>query len=94
MLCCSREEALQSKIPSFVYCASKKLAEKAAWDFLKDEKPNFYLTTLCPPKISGPANQDIKAMDQLNTSTSDFSKLLDAKEMPVPNVPGESFSFL
>jgi nucleoside-diphosphate-sugar epimerase len=40
----TREEALTS--PLAAYRASKKLAEKAAWDFVEHEKPNFTLATV------------------------------------------------
>lgn len=33
------------------YYASKKLAEQAAWDFVRDEKPSFSITTICPPMV-------------------------------------------
>ncbi|ODV96578.1 hypothetical protein PACTADRAFT_48413 [Pachysolen tannophilus NRRL Y-2460] len=36
------------------YAGSKKFAEKAAWDFLKNENPNFTLTTVTPPYVFGP----------------------------------------
>lgn len=36
------------------YRAGKKFAEKAAWDFVKLEQPNFDLVVLCPPMIFGP----------------------------------------
>jgi nucleoside-diphosphate-sugar epimerase len=49
------EEATTSTNPQAVYRASKKFAEKAAWDFMEQEKPGFTLTTLCPPMIYGPA---------------------------------------
>lgn len=45
------EEAAKSTNPAFVYCASKALAEAEAWRFVKEEKVNFSLTTLCPPMI-------------------------------------------
>lgn len=45
------EEASKSDDKSFVYCASKAIAEKAAWDFVAKEKPQFALTTLCPPLV-------------------------------------------
>ncbi|KAJ1024853.1 hypothetical protein NDA16_002893 [Ustilago loliicola] len=32
----------------YVYAASKKLAEKAAWDFVEENKPSFVLTTVHP----------------------------------------------
>ncbi|GMF57984.1 unnamed protein product [[Candida] boidinii] len=31
------------------YCSSKKLAEEAAWEFMKTESPNFALTTITAP---------------------------------------------
>jgi nucleoside-diphosphate-sugar epimerase len=40
----TRDEAMQS--PLAAYRASKTFAEKAAWDFVEKEKPNFTLTTV------------------------------------------------
>jgi nucleoside-diphosphate-sugar epimerase len=40
----TREEALTS--PLAAYRASKKLAEKAAWDFVEHDMPNFTLSTV------------------------------------------------
>ena len=39
------EEASES--PSAGYTASKVFAEKAAWEFVNQENPNFQLTTVC-----------------------------------------------
>lgn len=36
------------------YRASKTFAEKAAWDFVEKEKPNFALATINPPMVFGP----------------------------------------
>jgi len=36
------------------YRASKTFAERAAWDFVKNEKPNFSLATINPPMVFGP----------------------------------------
>lgn len=36
------------------YLALKPLAEKAAWDFVKEKKPNFTLTTVLPGYTFGP----------------------------------------
>lgn len=47
----TEQEAVQS--PSHGYRASKTFAEKAAWDFLEKEKPNFTLSTMCPPLVMG-----------------------------------------
>jgi nucleoside-diphosphate-sugar epimerase len=48
------EDAVESTQPNTAYQASKKFAEKAAWDFVANEKPNFDLVTLNPPMIYGP----------------------------------------
>jgi nucleoside-diphosphate-sugar epimerase len=45
----TREEALDS--PLTAYRASKTLAERAAWDFIEKEKPNFTLTTVSLSEI-------------------------------------------
>jgi hypothetical protein len=33
---------------------SKSFAEKAAWKFMEEKKPNFILTTICPTLVFGP----------------------------------------
>ncbi|OAP59805.1 hypothetical protein AYL99_04807 [Fonsecaea erecta] len=63
------EEALAAPNPQAAYRASKKFAEKAAWDFVETEKPSFTLTTLCPPMIYGPVLHQVKSLDELNTSS-------------------------
>ncbi|OWB73182.1 catalytic activity protein [[Candida] boidinii] len=53
---------------AIAYCCSKKLAEEAAWEFMKTESPNFALTTLTPPYIFGPQVFDSQVGKTLNTS--------------------------
>lgn len=36
------------------YRASKTFAERAAWEFLEKEKPNFTIATINPPLVFGP----------------------------------------
>ncbi|KAE8553905.1 hypothetical protein EYB25_002443 [Talaromyces marneffei] len=50
------------------YRASKSFSEKAAWDFVEKEKPNFSLTSINPPMVYGPIIHRIKDLDALNTS--------------------------
>lgn len=69
------EEAEAATNPQAAYRASKKFAEKAAWDFLESEKPSFSVTTLCPPMIYGPVMQQVKSLDDLNTSSMRVLKL-------------------
>ncbi|KAG9238296.1 putative NADPH-dependent methylglyoxal reductase GRP2 [Amylocarpus encephaloides] len=60
------EQALEN--PSNGYRASKTFAEKAAWEFLEKEKPNFTLSTMCPPLVLGPVVHYLNTLDALNTS--------------------------
>ncbi|KAF8608331.1 NADPH-dependent methylglyoxal reductase-like protein GRE2 [Ceratobasidium sp. AG-I] len=76
------------KDPSAGYYGSKKLAEKAAWDFIENEKPSFDLVTLCPPMVYGPVIQEVKDMGSLNTSSAAFYSVFSgqAKELTQPGV--------
>jgi nucleoside-diphosphate-sugar epimerase len=44
----SYEAAKASDNIGFVYCASKKLAEKVIWDYVEEKKPSWGVTTICP----------------------------------------------
>ena len=72
------------------YCASKTLAEKAAWDFVKTEKPNFDLATICPPMVYGPLDH-VADLDHLNTSSADIFRFMNVsqKEMGQTTFPGK-----
>jgi nucleoside-diphosphate-sugar epimerase len=80
----THEEAL--KDPSSGYRASKTFAEKAAWDFVEKEKPNFTLTTMCPPLVLGPIIPSLQSLSSLNTSNQRILKIIngDSKEKLPP----------
>ncbi|KAI1408336.1 NAD dependent epimerase/dehydratase [Hypoxylon sp. FL1857] len=84
------EEAVATQDPRITYPASKKFAEKAAWDFVKENKVNFELVTLCPPGVYGPLfdPSQIAKPEDLNESTATVYKGLlrpDLKSSdPVP----------
>lgn len=59
------EQALN---PALSYPGSKKLAEEAAWAFMRDEQPSFALTTICPPLVYGPVANRLDSLDNINTS--------------------------
>ena len=61
------------------YRLSKKLAEKAAWDFVADEKPNFDLVTVCPPAVFGPIVHHLASLEAINTSNERVVNLLTGK---------------
>jgi NADPH-dependent methylglyoxal reductase len=75
------DEATYADGPT-AYCASKKLAEEAAWKWISENKPNFTLSAIDPPWIFGPNFNGIKDLNHLNESTHALWSLVDAKEVP------------
>lgn len=70
------------------YRGSKKFAELAAWDFVKNEKPQFDLVTLCPPMVFGPVVHPVANAQQLNESNSVlWSVAVGADPLPGARVP-------
>lgn len=77
------EEA--KKDPIMGYRGSKTFAEKAAWDFLKDEKPNFSINYVNPSFVFGPQAFDSEVKDSLNTSSeilNSYLKMTADSEVP------------
>lgn len=48
--------------------SQQKFAEKAAWDFIASEKPNFDLATINNTYTFGPVPNSLDSLDNLNTS--------------------------
>ncbi|OUM52420.1 hypothetical protein BVG19_g1612 [[Candida] boidinii] len=71
--------------PVFGYIYSKILSEKAAWDFIENEKPNFKLTTFLPHTVIGPQVFDELVHDKIEGSNSFIFGFTDIKA-------GEEFS--
>lgn len=61
------------------YRGSKTLAEKAAWDFVKNEKPDFQISTLCPPLVFGPPVGYLNSLDNINTSNQRILGIMTGK---------------
>jgi len=77
------DEAAEETVDNVVsYCASKKLAEAAAWDWMKENKPSFDLVTICPPWVFGPHEPALKSTEKLNESTSLLWNMIGAKDIP------------
>ncbi|OBA24048.1 NAD(P)-binding protein [Metschnikowia bicuspidata var. bicuspidata NRRL YB-4993] len=74
------------------YFGSKKFAEKAAWDFLESEKPNFTLNTVLPVYVFGPQAFDSEVKGELNYSAEIINKLL--KLGPNDEVPAQQGAFV
>jgi len=64
------------------YCASKKLAEEAAWKFMNEKKPPFSLSTICPPWVFGPSLAPLASLTHLNESTEAIYKFINSKSIP------------
>jgi nucleoside-diphosphate-sugar epimerase len=73
---------------STAYCASKKLAEKAAWDWMEANKPGFDLVTINPPWVFGPHVDGVADLDKLNQSSAILAQLLDATKIPPVDFAG------
>lgn len=67
---------------STAYCASKKLAEEAAWKWMETNKPGFTLTALDPAWVFGPQVGGLDSLTHLNQSSETLLQLLDAKTVP------------
>jgi len=81
----SWDEAADPKTPGPIsYSASKVFAERAAWDFMKDNKPSFTLSTILPPMVYGPAAHEPESVKHLNTSSADIYRLCDGSLSEVP----------
>ncbi|KAI3399241.1 hypothetical protein diail_7403 [Diaporthe ilicicola] len=69
------------KDPPTAYRASKKLAERAAWDFVNDKSNNarFDLVTVNPPMVFGPVVHHLASLDTINTSNERIVALAQGK---------------
>ena len=70
------------------YRGSKKFAELAAWDFVRDRTPQFDIATLCPPMTFGPVVHPVESVEKLNESNAMLWKVASgARPLPVARVP-------
>ncbi|GAA6011972.1 hypothetical protein JCM10207_003445 [Rhodosporidiobolus poonsookiae] len=81
------EESVKEKVPPLVYLASKTFAEKAAWKFVEEKKPNFTMSTIVPPIILGPSLQPLSSLKDFKTSASVIKGFIDADAIPPTVVP-------
>lgn len=82
------EEAAAPTTPAHIaYRGAKKFAEKAAWDFVKEQKPGFDIVTLCPSMTFGPIVHPVDSLDKLNESNSMLWKVSQGQPLPTARVP-------
>lgn len=73
------EETLEENNAFTTYRSSKVLAEKAAWKFLEEEKPNFDIATICPPMVFGPIVHYLNSLEGINTSNARIRDMVQGK---------------
>ncbi|RFU24818.1 hypothetical protein B7463_g11523, partial [Scytalidium lignicola] len=73
--------------PYITYIASKKLAEKAAWDFWNTEKPQWDLNFVLPTYIIGPYLLPISMLDGMSYSNKLVWEVALAEKLPNLNYP-------
>ncbi|KAI1827613.1 hypothetical protein F4861DRAFT_529149 [Xylaria intraflava] len=71
------EDAINN--PKLAYKASKVLAERAAWDFVANEKPNFDLAVINCTYVFGPIQRSIPSLEAMNTSNHRIRDLMLGK---------------
>lgn len=81
------ESVSKSSTPVVAYRGSKKFAELAAWDFVRETKPDFDLVTLCPPMTFGPPVHPVSDISQLNESNATLWQVAQGGDLPVARVP-------
>ncbi|CAH6721569.1 putative NADPH-dependent methylglyoxal reductase Grp2p [[Candida] jaroonii] len=80
------EESLTNSFAG--YRGSKTFAEKAAWEFVKQENPNFTLNTVAPTLVLGPQAFASGIRGTLNTSSEIINAVLKngPDESTVPDI--------
>lgn len=84
------------KSQATAYRASKKLAEKAAWDFVKDPANNakFDVATVNPPMVFGPVVHYLASLDSINTSNERIVGAIQGKWKDAIPPTGAAFNWV
>lgn len=61
------------------YVVSKAFAERAAWDFVASNTPNFSLSTINPPMVYGPIKYPVKSVEYVNMSNQLLAEIISGK---------------
>ncbi|GAP86643.1 putative ketoreductase [Rosellinia necatrix] len=72
------EDAIQYPA-KHAYRASKVLAEKTAWAFVENEKPNFDLAVINCTFVFGPIQRKLQSLDAMNTSNHRIRDMVQGK---------------
>lgn len=66
------------------------IAEKAAWDYVRDHEVSYQLVTLCPGMVFGKMIHPIESISQLNVSNGIVWDVLKGSGIPPTKAPGKS----
>jgi len=72
---------LEGPHKTYSYARSKTLQERAAWDFVKEKKPQYDLVAICPVVVFGPVLDKV-----INTSLEYITALLTRRVPAIPDV--------
>ncbi|KAJ5691690.1 hypothetical protein N7488_012425 [Penicillium malachiteum] len=84
------EDGVNAAAVPIAYRASKVVAERAAWDFVRDNPVQYQLVTLCPGMVFGKMIHPISSLSQLNASNQIVWQVLNAGRdgvIPPTNAP-------
>ncbi|KAE8377509.1 major facilitator superfamily domain-containing protein [Aspergillus bertholletiae] len=81
------EEGKNANLVPVAYRASKVIAEKAAWDYIRDHEVSFQLVTLCPGMVFGKMIHPINSLSQLNVSNQIVWDVLKGDGIPPTKAP-------
>jgi nucleoside-diphosphate-sugar epimerase len=81
----TRDDAIKAQNAFVSYCVSKKVGEKAIWDFVENEKPSFTVTNFMPPLIMGPPLQKVRDLTNINLSVNFVHHVFDGTTDTVPS---------
>ncbi|KAI0538400.1 hypothetical protein GGR58DRAFT_513091 [Xylaria digitata] len=68
------------KDPAKAYKAGKVLAEKAAWAFVENEKPNFDLAVINCTYVFGPIQRKLASLEAMNVSNHYIRDMIQGKQ--------------
>ncbi|CAG8886154.1 unnamed protein product [Penicillium egyptiacum] len=88
------EDGVNAAAVPIAYRASKVVAERAAWDYVRDNSVQYQLVTLCPGMVFGRMIHPISSLSQLNASNQIVWQVLSAGnqgEVPPTKAPGMPF---
>lgn len=70
---------MNSQLAKLIGTLHKTFAEKAAWDFVDKEKPNFDIATINPPLVFGPIVHYLNSLEAINTSNQRMRNLIQGQ---------------